>query len=148
MGGGCCCNGAIQNGLRAALEATSAVHTSVAVDQFLVGPQDVLRFVAPTIEPRASNLFGRLRIGIAGYVDRLAAQIHARRLRFDSRIIKGAFVTHVILSVLNEIGLLRLRLGRFIEHRAIQSTCLVAGSFQNGAFDGNLCELDLVFILR
>jgi hypothetical protein len=58
-----------------ALKTATSVDAGRSLDQILVGAQDMLRFVAPTIEASAAFLFRGLRIGIARHVDRFASQV-------------------------------------------------------------------------
>ena len=71
----------------------------MSVDDFLVWSNRVLRFVAPTIEPRAALFLRRLRIGIARHINRLATKIDAGRLPVGwFAVVKLALVTHGVFS--------------------------------------------------
>lgn len=83
--------------LRARLEAIPPIHAVCAVDQFLIWSENVLRFVTPAVEATAAFLFGGLGIRISGDIDRLAAEVHAGRLRTGVRFVERASVAHWFL---------------------------------------------------
>ena len=135
------------------LETCSPFGTGPTFNQSLIGAEHILRFVAPTVEPGATNFLRRLRIGIAGDVDGFAAKIHARRKQLSCVLIKGTFVTHSILHAskltrtLCEVDFLICNNG-FARHRAIQTTSFKASSPQYCSLHGNLRQLNLIFVLR
>ena len=77
--------------------AITSIDAVVPVNDFLIGTEYMLGFVAPAIESRAALLRRRLRIRIARNVDCLAAQIHAGRQWMNVLVVERALVTHQII---------------------------------------------------
>ena len=57
--------------------AVPTLHTSGPFHQDLIGPNNMLRLVAPAVEARAPHFLGRMGVGVPRHVDRLAPKMQA-----------------------------------------------------------------------